>query len=67
MMHDSRKKLRILATSDCLHIPTMAETPRHIKILIHVFFQDNWGKWSEFLSAFDFIYTILYFRAAGVG
>jgi hypothetical protein len=54
------------ATSDDLHVPTVIETARHIKIPINVFLQNDRRKGSELLSAFDIINTFLYFRTTGI-
>ena len=52
--------------SDCLHIPTVMETVRHIKVHVSQLLQNNRRKGSELLSSFDFIYFLLDLAASRV-
>jgi hypothetical protein len=63
----SRINVRMPTTADHLHIPSVNETTRQIKILMYMLFEYNGGKGSKLLTLFDCIYTRLYIRSSGVG
>ena len=67
MMAYSRINIRMPATADHLHIPSVNETTRQIKILTCMLFEYNRSKGSKLLSTLDLIDTILYIRSSGVG